>query len=111
MAEIVPDPTVQYTIPQPENSTAFHNCTLHSFPPFNKRMSYAAKKIRTHNNPTITQAKRSPSWEEWKIAILNEFKNLLNKNTYTIIDRKDIPTGANIIHTKMDLKIKYDSLG
>jgi hypothetical protein len=111
MAEIVLDPTVLDNPPQPENTTHFHNCDRHSFPTFNKRMSYAAKKIRTHNNPTITQAKRSISWAQWKIAILNEFKNLLDKDTYTIIERKDIPAGANIIHTKMDLKIKYDSLG
>ena len=108
MAEIVTDPIAQDGQPHPDNTTNFHNYVRHSF---NRRMSYAAKKIRTQNNPTITQAKRSISWQQWKIAILSEFKNLLDKNTYTIIERKNIPAGANIIHTKMDLKIKYDSLG
>jgi len=108
MAEIVTDPIAQDGQPHPDNTTNFHNYVRHSF---NKRMSYAAKKIRTPNNPTITQAKRSISWQQWKIATLSEFKNLLDKNTYTIIERKNIPAGANIIHTKMDLKIKYDSLG
>jgi hypothetical protein len=111
MAEIVPHPLVPDNLLQPENTTDYHNCVRHSFATFNKRISYAAKKIRTDNNPTITQAKRSVSWEQWKLAILSEYKNLLDKNTYTIIERNDIPRGANIIHTKMDLKIKYDSLG
>jgi hypothetical protein len=76
MAEIVTDPIAQDGQPHPDNTTNFHNYVRHSF---NKRMSYAAKKIRTHNNPTITQAKRSISWQQWKIAILSEFKNLLDK--------------------------------
>ena len=82
MAESVPDPTTHDNL-QPETTTDFHNLVRHSFT-HNRRISYAAKKHRTDNNPTITQAKRSVSWEQWKIAILNEFKNLTDKNTYTI---------------------------
>ena len=70
----------------------------------------AAKRVHTESNPTVGQARKSEDWPKWKKAIHDEIiGNLEAKNTYTRIDRSQIPRGTAILHTKVDLKVKYDS--
>jgi hypothetical protein len=111
MAEIVVDPTEPDQFLHPKDPTAYANTVRHNFASAKYRISYAATKVRTSDNPTITQAKRSNAWPEWRKAIHAEFVNLTSKTTYEIVQYSDIPQDAQVIHTKMDLKVKYDSLG
>jgi hypothetical protein len=70
----------------------------------------AAKRVHTESNPTVGQARKSEDWPKWKKATHDEIiGNLESKNTYTRIDRSQIPRGTAILHTKVDLKVKYDS--
>ena len=71
---------------------------------------YAVKvAVRTADNPTIAQAQASDKWIlEWEPAV-NEEMNMLapeDLHCYTEVLRRDIPAGAQIQHSKMDLKTK-----
>jgi hypothetical protein len=77
MAEIVVDPTEPDQFLHPINPTAYANIVRHNFAPVKYRIAYAAAKVRTSDNPTVTQAKRSGAWPEWR----NIGKCLLRSNT------------------------------
>ena len=70
--------------------------------------------MRTADNLTLTQAQASDKWIlEWEPAV-NEEMNMLgpeNLHCYTEVLRRDIPAGAQIQLSKMDLKTKWTTAG
>ena len=50
-------------------------------------------------------------WSEWTKAIDKEISTLTDMNTYTAVRKKDVPKHCQIIQSKMDLKMKLDTLG
>ena len=73
---------------------------------------FALRKIRTTNNPTIGQArKQEDHWHMWMAAILDELQMIKDKEVYDVIRFQDIPTNAQILNSKMDLKQKFNTIG
>ena len=50
-------------------------------------------------------------WSEWTKAIDKEISTLTDMGTYSVIRKKDVPKHCQIIQSKMDLKMKLDTLG
>ena len=68
------------------------------------------RRTRDENNPTVKQALHLSNWgAEWQPAIDAEMTNLNNFGTGTPILKRDIPKGAQIIPSKMDLTTKYNT--
>ena len=64
--------------------------------------AFAAKRIKkTHHNPTVTKARKLEDWQKWFKAIQAELKNLEGKQTYEVVNFKDIPK-ENISSSKLD---------
>ena len=73
--------------------------------------SGGARKVHTETNPTVRQARLLLNWNDWKKAILAELIALRETGTYEEVKRRDIPDDARILHTKMDLKVKFNTAG
>ena len=63
------------------------------------------------NFPTLKEALASGQRIMWIKAIETEFATLKELDTYEVIDVEDIPPGANIIPTKVVLRVKVTSAG
>jgi len=50
-------------------------------------------------------------WSEWMTAIDKEIATLTDMDTYTLVRKQDVPKHCQIIQSKMDLKMKMDTLG
>jgi len=74
--------------------------------------AYATKRvIRNDSNPTLKTAQKSDMWPEWKLAIDKEIDMLTELGCYEVIERSSVPHGKQILQSKMDLRIKVDSMG
>ena len=98
-------------VPPPYSSGAFAAFAGMESSSSNPLFTGAARKVHTETNPTVNQARKLINWEDWKQAILAELIALRETGTYEEIKRSAIPQGAEILHTKMDLKMKFDSTG
>jgi hypothetical protein len=66
---------------------------------------------RTEQNPTVHQARQSSLWSEWIKAIDKEIATLTDMDTYIPVRKHEVPAHCQIIQSKMDLKMKLDTLG
>jgi len=75
---------------------------------------FATKAIvRTANNPTLCKAQHGDEWDSWKSAVAEEMHLLspADLHCYDTVSRRDVPRGAQILQSKMDLKTKYTTAG
>jgi hypothetical protein len=75
---------------------------------------FAAKPVvRTADNPTLTKAKASDNWSDWKIAVDAEMHLLSpdDLHCYDTVRRCELPKGTRLLHSKMDLKTKFTTVG
>jgi hypothetical protein len=75
---------------------------------------FAAKPVvRTADNPTLTKARASSNWLDWKIAVDAEMRLLSPEDLhcYDTVRRSEIPKGTHLLHGKMDLKTKFTTVG
>jgi hypothetical protein len=74
--------------------------------------AFAARRTpRTEQNPTVHQARQSSLWSEWIKAIDKEIATLTEMDTYIPVRKHEVPKHCQIIQSKMDLKMKLDTLG
>ena len=69
--------------------------------------------VRTADNPTLTKARASSNWLDWKIAVDAEMRLLSPEDLhcYDTVRRSEIPKGTHLLHGKMDLKTKFTTVG
>jgi hypothetical protein len=69
--------------------------------------------VRTAANPTLTKARASSNWLDWKIAVDAEMRLLSPEDLhcYDTVRRSEIPKGTHLLHGKMDLKTKFTTIG
>jgi hypothetical protein len=60
---------------------------------------------------TLSEAKRSGFWAGYEKAIDTELTQLEKNNTWKYVDRKDIPSNSNILHSKFVFDIKRGPTG
>lgn len=70
------------------------------------------RKVRTDDNPTVTQALKTPEGRaRWGPVIEKEFNQLVEKGVGREVKLSDIPRGSEILHVKIDLKTKHKADG
>lgn len=63
------------------------------------------RKVRTDSNPTVTQAMKTEATRaRWAIPIQKEYDQLVKLGVGYRVQRSDIPKGAKIVQSKIDLK-------
>ena len=86
----------------------------------NRQESFAfatKRQVRTTCNPTLAKAKLQDDWSEWFTAIQRELQMLKELGCYDQVRRHEVQIDPKtsrpyqVIPTKMDLKLKFDSMG
>ena len=65
-----------------------------------------AVKFRTADTPTVNTALKSEDAELWKEAIRKEIDMLMERRTLQPVTHGEVPRGAKIVHSTMQLKLK-----
>ena len=55
---------------------------------------------------TIQEALARPDADEWRKAITSEYKSIIKKKTWQIVERKNISHGRKVLHGKLVFKTK-----
>ena len=83
-------------------------------PPWARALRAVAgkRRVRTEKNPTLAQAMASEDWDEkWFPAVQGEFEYMKQIGAGYAVDRSEVPTGEQILDSKIDLQIKYSPDG
>jgi transposase InsO family protein len=56
----------------------------------------------------VKEAKKSKDWDKWWDAMSTEFRNMEEKEVWTVVNRKDVPSGRDIIGNRWVFNIKDD---
>ncbi len=73
--------------------------------------AFAAKAVRTENNPTVRQALASEERDQWIEAIEKEIESLMASGTIVPLDPdEEKPPNAMFVHTTTQLKRKLSSV-
>jgi len=98
-------------VPPTDNTFQTNVQSSLSSAPSSSSFSGGARIVHTETNPTVRQAKLLLNWNDWKKAILAELIALRETGTYEEVRKRDIPSNAQILRTKMDLKVKFNTAG
>ena len=68
------------------------------------------KKNHSFDNPTLEQAKKRADWPKWEEAIKEELQQMQDEKVYQLIQKKDLKSHHNVIHSMYVLQIKRDKV-
>jgi hypothetical protein len=71
--------------------------------------AFIEEPIEDDTPQTLTEAKSSPYWPRWQLALEEERASLEKRNVWTPVDR--LPPGAKLLRAKLVYKQKKDKLG
>jgi hypothetical protein len=79
---------------------------------FNQSYRAARNNSTVSDDPqTLEEAKASPNWKHWKVAIGREYKSLLRKKTWSLQKRSQVPRDQKVLRGKLVFKTKRDKNG